>query len=235
MTSPMMTIRVPRWLWVGAVAASITLASIASGAAKDVPAWKDAAPGTQAFLGDDGGGVNTVTVCDTVDRFRDWLNSEHPPGCQTFQHDLPTTIEVVIFDPVQDTVKLSADPVGLPLVKVRIPSRNFIGYLQLLALHPVIPSGTVVHFKKSGNETFELFPTPKISSGKDDKGLDLGDSFSAKLLKYDPSKDDEWDFYVTILDGKYAGHSGWMLSFGADGDDGAPIDQFSQAVIGKSP
>jgi hypothetical protein len=176
-----------------------------------------------------------VTVCDTVDRFRDWLNSKHPPGCQTFQHDLPATIEVVIFDPVEYTVKWSPVSVGLPLVKVRIPSRHFIGYLQLLALHPVIPSGTVVHFKKSGNDTFKLFQTPKIGSAKNDNGLDLGDNFSAELLKYDPSKDDEWDFYVTVLDGKYAGHSGWMLSSGGGGDDGAPINQFSQAVIGKSP
>jgi hypothetical protein len=236
MTSPMMTIRVPRWLQVGAVAALITLASNASGAAaKDVPPWKDAAPGTQAFLGDDGGGVNTVTVCDTVDRFRDWLNSEHPPGCQTFQHDLPATIEVVIFDPIQDMVKWSPDPIGLPLVKVHIPSRNFVGYLQLLSLHPVIPGGTAIQFKKLGSETFELFAASKINSVKDDKGLDLGDQFSAKIIKYDPSKDDDWDFYVTVLDGKYAGHSGWMLSSGAIGDDGTPIDQFSQAVISKSP
>jgi len=223
-----------RSFWVGAVAPAIGFAPMARSAETDIPSWKNAAAGAQAFLGDDGGGVNTVTVCDTVDRFRDWLNSEHPPGCQTFQHDLSAIIEVVIFDPVHDTVK-EPDPIGLPLVKVHIPSRNFTGYLRLLALHPVIPSGTLVHFKKTGNENFELFATSKIGSGKDEKGLDLGDHVSAKVIKYDPSKDDDWDFNVTILDGKYAGHSGWMLSSGADGDDGTPIDQFFQAVISKSP
>ena len=130
------------------------------------------------------------------------------------------------FDPVED----EQGTIGLPIVKVHIPSRGFVGYLQLLALRPVIPSGTVVHFKKTGNETFELFPTAKIGSDKD-KGLDLGGQFSAKVLKYDPTTDDEWDFHVTILDGKYAGQSGWMLSLGASGDDGTPIDQFSEAVI----
>jgi hypothetical protein len=120
--------------------------------------------------------------------------------------------------------------VGLPIVKVHIPSRRFVGYLQLLALHPVIPSGTVVHFKKTGNETFELFPTAKIGSDKD-KGLDLGGQFSAKVIGYDPTKDDDWDFRVTILDGMYAGQSGWMLSSGAAADDGTPIVQFSGAVI----
>ncbi len=149
--------------------AAIMLAPIVANADKDAPAWKKAAPGTHAFLGDDGGGVNTATVCDTADGFRDWLKYEHPRGCQTFQHDLPVVIEVVTFDPVED----EQGTVGLPIVKVHIPSRRFVGYLQLLALHPVIPAGTVVHFKKTGNETFELFPTSKIGSGKDDKGLDL--------------------------------------------------------------
>ena len=170
-----------------------------------------------------------MTVCDTADRYRDWLNSEHPPGCQTFQHDLPAIIEVVIFDPVQDTVKMP-EPVALPLVKVHIPSGNIIGYLQLLCLHPVIPSGTVVHFKKIGNKSIQLFSISKINSSKI-KGLDLGDEVSAKVIEYNPSSDDDWDLNVTIRDGKYAGRSGWMLSSDAKGEDGTPIDQFSEAVI----
>jgi hypothetical protein len=39
-----------------------------------VPSWRKALLGTRdAYLGDDGGGVNTATVCDTADRYRDWL------------------------------------------------------------------------------------------------------------------------------------------------------------------
>ncbi len=48
-----------------------------------------------AFLGDDGGGVETRTVCGTADRYRDWLEGEHPSGCHTFQRELPVIIEVV--------------------------------------------------------------------------------------------------------------------------------------------
>jgi hypothetical protein len=61
--------------------------------------------------------------------------------------------------------------------------------------------------------------------------LDLGGQFSAKVIGYDPTKDDDWDFRVIILDGKYAGQSGWMLSSGPTADDGTPIVQFSGAVI----
>jgi hypothetical protein len=205
-------------------AAMISVFSFAPSAEEDVPAWKKPAPGTQAFLGDDGGGVNTATVCDTADRFRDWLNYQHPPGCQTFQHDLPVVIEVVTVDPVEDV----QGTVGLPIVKVHIPSRGFVGYLQLLGLHPLIPAGTTVHFKRTGNETIELHAKSAIDNGK---GIDLGDHVSARVISYDPSKDDDWEMHVTILDGKYAGQSGWMLSLGAEGDDGVPIDQFSRAVI----
>ena len=76
-----------------------------------------------------------------------------------------------------------------------------------------------------------LFPTSKIGSNDEDKGLDLGEHFSASVISYDPSKDDDWDLHVTILDGVHAGQNGWMLSFGAEGDDETPVDQFFQAVL----
>lgn len=206
------------------IATVLGIVSLASSAESDIPAWKRPAPGTHAFLGDDGGGVNTVTVCETADLFRDWLNYEHPRGCQTFRHDLRVVIEVVTFDPVEDV----HGTVGLPIVKVHIPSRGFIGYLQLLTLHPVVPVGTTIHFKRTGNETIELHAKSAINN---DTGIDLGDHVSARIISYDPSKDDDWDMHVTIIDGKYAGQSGWMLSSGAEGDDGIPIDQFSRAAI----
>jgi hypothetical protein len=56
-------------LWIATVSAIITFASIGYAAEAEVPAWKKATPGTHAFLGDDGGGVNTATVCDTADRW----------------------------------------------------------------------------------------------------------------------------------------------------------------------
>ena len=183
--------------------------------------WKKAVPGAQAYLGDDGGGVNTVTVCKTADRYRDWLEGEHPLGCQTFQHDLASVIEVVTYDPVVDR----RGDVGLPIAKVHIPSRQFVGYLQLLGLHPFVPPRTVIQFKKIGNESFELFPNQRIG------GVDLGNEVRAKVIKYDPSADDNWDLQVTILDGPDAGQSGWMLSSGALSEDGKPMDQFEGAVI----
>ncbi|WP_294537627.1 hypothetical protein [uncultured Rhodoblastus sp.] len=227
MASLTMTTSAGRWLWVGAIAATITFTAIASGSEKAAPVWKQPAPGTKAFLGDDGGGVNTATVCDTADRYRDWLKYEHPPGCQTFQHDLPVVIEVITYNPVED----NKGAMGLPIAKVHIPTKNFVGYILLLSLHPLVPKGTIVNFKKIGNDTLRLFPTARIGSIDAATGLDLGERCSASVISYDPSKDHERDLHVTILDGVHAGQSGWMSSFGAHGDDGTLVDQFFQSVL----
>jgi hypothetical protein len=149
---------------------------------------------------------------------------ESPPGCQAFQHNLPVVIELVILDDVADT---TAD-VWLPLAKINIPSRNFTGYVQLLGRHPSVPTGATVHFTRTGNERIQLHDAAAITNNK---GFDLGDKVSATVLRYDPTADDKRDLYVRINDGPHAGKTGWMLSSGADTDDGNPMDQFDQAVI----
>jgi hypothetical protein len=133
---------------------------IIQGAAKEVPAWQKAIPGTHTFLGDDGGGVETATVRDTADHYRDWLRSEHPSGCQTFQGDLPIVLEVITFDPGLDRVGDCYEPIA----KIQLSSRNFTGYKQLLGIHPVIPAGTVVRYKREGNDTLRLFLSAKIQN-----------------------------------------------------------------------
>jgi hypothetical protein len=90
------------------------------------------------------------------------------------------TIEVVTYDPVADR----QSDVGLPIAKVHIPSQKFIGYLQLLDLHPVVPPGEVIQFKRDGNETFELYPSALILQGNK-HGVDLGARVSATVIEYD--------------------------------------------------
>lgn len=195
------------------LAAAISLASTAACAESGHLAWKMADPGTPAFLGSDGTGVNTVTVCNTSDHYRDWLNHRGSDGCQDFQHDLRAVIEVVLRNNIEDTT---------PLVKVNIPSRNFTGYLELFSLHPVIPSGTILHFKSayvpsSGDPAdVSLYPQP---NDEPENGIDAGKEVSAKLIEYDPAKSlvvslTSPDMHVTLLDGPHAGESGWMNSLG---------------------
>jgi hypothetical protein len=186
--------------------------------------WRKPMAGTHAFLGDDGGGVNTATVCDTADRYRDWLKMESAPGCQTFQHDLPVVIEVVLSDPVRDTV----GSIWRPIVKVHIPARNFAGYTQLLGVHPVVPSGTKIHFTRVGKSGPALYDT---ADAVQNTGHNLGEKVSATVLSYDPTSDDKFELHVQIDDGSYAGRQGWMLSLGATTDDGGEMDQFDKAVI----
>jgi hypothetical protein len=189
-----------------------------------VPTWKKALPGTHAFLGDDGGGVNTATVCDTADRYRDWLKSESPPGCQTFQHDLEVVIEIVLLDAVKDTVAST----WLPLVKINIPSRNFTGYTTLHGLHPRVPAGTKIHFTSTKDDSERLYKTVNMDE-KD--SLDLGPEGSATVLSYDPTDDDKLELYVRIDDGPHKGEKGWMLSLVEYTDDRGVMEQFDKAVI----
>lgn len=208
--------------------AAMFSASLALAGERDIPQWHKAARGTHAYLGDDGGGANTRTVCDTADRYRDWLDDERPSGCLSFQHDLPVVIEAVTFDPVKDM--LPGSHAGLPIAKILIPSKKFSGYTHLLGLHPLIPPGTIIRFKKTGNETIEL---STLAAADNSRTIDLGDQVSAKLVDYDPSIDDNYGLHVTILDGVHAGQSGWTLSLGM-ADDGSLVDQFSGAVISNS-
>src|SRR6201987_5856993 len=182
-------------LWIATVSAITTLASIGYAAEAEVLAWKKATPGTHAFLGNYGGGVNTAPICDTAEHYRDWLQYEHPSGCQTLQHDLHVVIEAVTLDPVRDEV---AEEYYRPIAKVHIPSRNLIGYLPLDGLHPIIPPGTVIQYKKLCDESLLLFPSPK-SPTNNEGGTDLGQSVSAKVLSYDPTNDDGFDLNLQIM------------------------------------
>ncbi len=203
----------------------------------DVPAWHRAAPGTQAFLEDDGGGAETATVCDTADRYRDWLAEKHPLGCRKFKPNLSVTIEEILSDPVKDTNgpndRTDHTHLVYSIAKILIPSKLFFGYVHLDQLQPAIPPGITLYFKNGGSGIFELHERAKFSN---EHGVDLGDHFSAKVIKYDPTNDNNWDINVTILDGEHSGQSGWMLlpRLSADADDGYSIDQFTNAVSTSS-
>jgi hypothetical protein len=196
--------------------------------------WKRAEPGAHAYLGDDGGGLDTVTVCDTADRYRDWLNGEHAPGCQTFQHDLPTVIEVVVFDPTKDFVDMGKGGVFMPLVKVHIPSKQFIGYLNLEELHPVIPNGATIKIKPFGNGPLKLHSSGRIRESPN-KTTEIGESATVKILSYDPTSGDNFDLHVSVLDGPHAGEGGWMLAWDVEGEDGVHIDQFDKGITEYPP
>jgi hypothetical protein len=186
-------------------------------------AWKEPLPGTPAVLGDDGGGADTVTVCDTVAKFKQWLDDMgNVAGCHSLPAGLPVVLGRMTDDP-SPTPRQS-----LPLVKIAIPSRhNYSGYTQLFGqVHPDIPKGTVVHYKREGSSTLRL--APSRDSGLN-AGPDLGEAVTATILQYDPTSDG-MDLYVQINDGKFAGHKGWMLTLGATTEDGEPVDIFYESL-----
>jgi len=219
----------PAWanfLSVTSIGMALTLFQLPCNAdSKPHLAWKEPLPGTSAILGDDGGGANTAKVCDTAAKFRQWLDSTGDiAGCHSLPAGLP-----IILGAMSDNPALSPLVASHPLIKIVIPSRhNYSGYVQLLGgTHPNVPKGTIVHYKKGGNETLRLAPSRDSDL---DTGPDLGDKVTATILQYDPASDG-MNLYVEIKDGKFAGQKGWMLSLGAESDDGEPVDIFYGSII----
>jgi hypothetical protein len=188
-------------------------------------AWMQPTPGRAAYLGDDGGGASTATVCSTADHYRDWVKSNPSGGCTSYIHGTRIVIEQVIFDPAKDT----AGEYQMPLVRIHSADGTWRGYTQLQGLHPLIPKGIIVYFKRVGNGSIQLDTTQQANDGPD-----LGDRVTAKLVRYDPATGDA-DLYVTLLDGQYAGKSGWMYSLEAWDANGASLGTFAQAVSVATP
>jgi hypothetical protein len=114
------------------------------------------------------------------------------------------------------------------LVRIKIPSVDYTGYVQLFeGIHPIIPAGAIIYLGKGGGETVTLAKTQDADEGT---GLDLGEHATAKVLRYDPSSDG-FDLYVEVTDGKFAGSRGWVFtSDGLDGN-GDPLSIFADSMI----
>jgi hypothetical protein len=200
--------------------------SPSNGDSKHLP-WKEPLPGTPAVLGDDGGGVDTATVCDTPEKFNQWLDTgSGVAGCHSLPHGLP-----IILGSMLDSAQPDAIVNSYPLVKIIIPSRhNYAGYVQLFGqTHPNIPKETVVHYRREGNATLRLAPSRDSNL---DAGPDLGEAVTATILQYDAASDG-MDLYVEINDGPFAGRKGWMLSLGAESEDGEPADMFYEPMMSR--
>lgn len=200
--------------------------SMAPARAGNVLPWKKPLPGTAAFLGDDGGGEDTATVCDSAAHYREWLDYGNPPGCRKFPRGLAVIIKGVIYNPYKDTVP--GTTMSFPLVKIQIPTKGFVGYLQLFGgIHPRIPQGTIIYLKREGNNVLRLAPSQDAAF---DSGPDLGDRATAKVIRYDPATDGA-ELYVIVINGALTGRTGWVLTSDADSTDGIPVDMFAQAML----
>ena len=207
----------------GSTAFVMALASAALGA--EIPAWHKAAPGTEAFLGDDGGGSDTATVCDTVDHYRAWINDEDHPGwlnvgAWTLRHNRSGHLRC---GSRQRGTRDEFLELGTPIAKIKIltegSAEKVIGYTAVHELHPAIPQGTLV--SRMGDDTLRLYdPNAK-------QAVNIQGPFTARLVKYDPTDDTE---LITIVSGKDVGKSGWIRGILVAEDDHL-VDRFSNAWI----
>jgi hypothetical protein len=190
------------------------------------PAWRKPTPGSSAFLGDDGGDTSTKTVCDTADHYRRWINSENTRGCRAVARGTRATILAVEYDQPRD--------LGLPIAKIKILEKGWVGYSALLGLYPAIPRGAPIHLRHEGGGTLRLAET---ADAELEAGLDLGDNvnLAATVLKYVPSSRFDRDLFVTITEGEYSGRRGWVFSdFDTLTEDGSPTSDFAGSIINNA-
>jgi hypothetical protein len=204
--------------------------TVAPAFAGNIRDWRNPVKGTHATLGDDGGGSDKATVCQTTDEYSDFLKGDPGytvPGCKEFERGLPVTIIGVDFDKTRDAASGSSS--GEPLVQISIPSKKWVGYVQLLGgIHPIIPVGTKIHLKRDGNATINLAAKFDADYGS---GPDLGEHVTVKMIRSAPDYD---MIYVSVIDGPFAGKTGWVLRDGTD-DAGDYVSLFDGAVVAVTP
>lgn len=189
-----------------------------------VPAWRNPLPGTAGFLGTDGGGSDTATVCDSIQHWHEWLDAPFPEavdGCSNLPMGLPVVIRGLASD--EDSATAKSTTTVQPLVEISIPSKGVDGWVPLLGgVRPVVPTGTAGYFKQEGNEILRLAPA---QDSNDDVGSLLGATGSLTVLRYDP-KTDARSLYVKITSGLASGQSGWIDGLGVS----ASLDKDADSV-----
>jgi hypothetical protein len=196
-------------------------------AGNNIPAWKIPKPGTEAFLGVNGNHSESVIICKTISDFykRENSISGHPRGCEKFHSGVLVIIQGLQYDP--DSI--FSGGYSMPIVKIKIPSKNFTGYTYLdKGIQPKIPYGSEISIKSSGNLTFRLAHSKEDLSG-------IGQKFSSAFIKI-VRQDQDIGFggrnlYVTIISQKNKGKSGWIFGQSENTTDGTPITQFEYAVL----
>ena len=203
------------------LASSIAIVSSRASAQSNLPGWMVPSPGTAGFLGTSGG--NGVTVCDTAEHFRGWLNDLRTSGCKKFTGGESAIIKGLVFDPAQDNIPGSK--IGEPLARVYIPSKKFTGYLLLMGeITPAIPAGTIIHLKRTG--TLRLAPSQNADLGV---GIQLGKQATVRVIRYAPS--DARDLYVIVVGGPNNGKHGWIFSLSTEEINSIPITEFQYSVL----
>jgi hypothetical protein len=188
-------------------------------------AWKTPSPGTAALLGLEGGRDTGPIICDTVVHYQEWVMHDQPAtwrGCGTFAEGTPVVILGVRPDPLRDEIGSTS----LALVRVKIPSKGFSGYLLLLNVRPKIPKGTPIELSSAD---LRLATNPDAA---EDGGLAVGHEAKAAVVRYD-SKAGLRDLLVIITEGEHKGATGWVSSLDASAGDDVPITWFSGSTIGE--
>ena len=190
--------------------------------------WSEARSGVRVYTGDDGGNATTLSVCSTLASLRAFMSGDSSADCSHKKRGLLAVIEQVI--PAKSDTD-SGSFAGAPNVEIRAADGSWSGYTTVVSLQPVVPLGTVVVMKRTGNETLNLAPR----QGSDlNAGPNLGDKVTVKVLHYYPDTGDR-PLYVNVLDGTHVGQNGWMFAMDGETLDGKAVGNLDYNIATPAP
>lgn len=181
------------------------------------PAWLTLAPGSQAYLKDDGRGVNGTTVCLTAHAYFRFENGGPPTKlCRVLGHGRFVRVLRIAGSNDQDGTVT-------PLVEIGT-EQGAVGITDATFLRPIVPIGTILEARDFGDYPAQMWPTPLASKDGDYPGYGqnadvfgfapiwtpLPNGTLARVLAQIPYGR-EADLNVVLLSGLLRGKSGWTL------------------------
>lgn len=166
-----------------------------------IPDWSRLHVGMKVYLSEDGLGPDkTQAVCESVRDFRRALHRQKA-HCTYHRYGTEADVTSIIPSQIQDWYY------PVPLVTLTALNRTWKGITSVLSLQPDIPAGAVLMMTQ---KQYPIGLAPCRTSCAT-WGPDIGTHIRVKVLKYDPVTYDGTPLYVKVLDGEYAGKTGWVF------------------------
>lgn len=165
---------------------------------QDLPGWLYIEPGRRAYLGTDGEDAPVAIVCPTVKA------SKRGPagGCDFRAMGTPIVIASIGSNgyPCDHSTQ----------VQVRAADRSWNGYVNVDAIEPAVPPGTLLQIRpdpdRPGVQPFGIGRVPYKDSGIAMNGA------TVRVIAFDPkAPDNTRDTAVAVTTGARAGTQGWVF------------------------
>jgi hypothetical protein len=205
---------------------------VAFNAARMPAAWLILAPGSQAYLKDDGLGADGTTVCVTRRAYVSFENGQPSKLCRVLMHGrLVHVVRIAGSNDLNGTIT--------PLVEIAT-KRARLGFTDASFLRPLVPIGTTLEARSFGDFPTLMWPDPRAAKDVNAPGYGQSIFGSPPMWTVLPSGTlvrvlrqlpyvRQADLNVIVLGGALNGKLGWTADLFVPHTD-LPSDEFDFSV-----